>query len=53
MEFKVEIYKFLICYAVEVILDIYSVAIYVNLVISFQKKYVFMFIFFLDFLESS
>ena len=39
MEFKVEIYEFLICYAVKAILDIYSIVIYVNLVIFFKNIY--------------
>ena len=37
MEFKVEIYEILICYAVKAILGIYSIVIYVNLVIFFKN----------------
>ena len=42
MEFKVEVYEYFICYVVKVILNIYSIVIYVNVVIFFQN-YVLMF----------
>ena len=37
MEFKVEIYEIVICHAVKVILNTYSIVIYVNIEIFFPK----------------